>query len=227
MPYSTPAVVVFSGGQDSTTVAVKALYMHDEVHLITFDYGQRHKLEVEVAKDIMKKFQQQFPEKKLQMRVVNADIIGAFTPTALTDAGIEVAHGKEGELPNTFVPGRNIAFLTFASMYAYQVGAKHIYTGVCETDYSGYPDCRQNFVNALNKAINLGMDTTMAIVTPLMYLDKADTWALADRYGMLDFVRENTLTCYNGIVGDGCGTCPSCELRKKGLNEYNKRRATQ
>ena len=110
--------------------------------------------------------------------------------------------------------------MTLAAMYAYQVGAQTLITGVCETDFSGYPDCRNHFVQAQQTALQLGMDSNITIETPLMWLNKAQTWALADRYGNLDFIRNQTLTCYNGIIGDGCQTCPACELREKGLQEY-------
>ena len=127
---------------------------------------------------------------------------------------------QENGLPNTFVPGRNILFLTLAAIYAYQVGAEAVITGVCETDFSGYPDCRDDFVKALNQAVSLGLDRPIRFETPLMWLDKAETWALADHYGHLDTVRHQTLTCYNGIQGDGCGACPACELRRRGLDHY-------
>jgi 7-cyano-7-deazaguanine synthase len=118
------------------------------------------------------------------------------------------------------VPGRNILFLTLAGIYAYQIGADEVITGVCETDFSGYPDCRNDFVKAMNSALVQGMDRPFNIRTPLMWLNKAETWALADEYGALDLIRHETLTCYNGIIGDGCGGCPSCQLRKAGLNDY-------
>lgn len=138
----------------------------------------------------------------------------------MTRQDITVEDGDNGELPSTFVPGRNLLFLSFAGVLASQVGAKHIVTGVCETDFSGYPDCRDVFIKSLNVTLNLSMDDSFVIDTPLMWLDKAHTWELADRFGALNFVRERTLTCYNGVIADGCGKCPACKLRNKGLDEY-------
>ncbi|WP_114764492.1 7-cyano-7-deazaguanine synthase QueC [Vibrio rhodolitus] len=209
------AVVVFSGGQDSTTCLVKALTEYDEVHAITFDYGQRHKLEIEVA-------QQLAIELGVKAhKVMDVSLLNELAISSLTRDDIAVSHElQENGLPNSFVPGRNILFLTLAGIYAYQIGATAIITGVCETDFSGYPDCRDQFVKAMNGALNQGMDKQFSIETPLMWLNKAQTWALADHYNALSLVREKTLTCYNGILGDGCGDCPSCDLRKKGLDEY-------
>lgn len=141
--------------------------------------------------------------------------------SSLTRDDIPVSHElQENGLPNSFVPGRNILFLTLAGIYAYQIGAQAVITGVCETDFSGYPDCRNDFVKAMNNALVQGMDRNLDIVTPLMWLNKAETWALADQYDALQLVREKTLTCYNGVIGDGCGDCPACDLRKAGLNDY-------
>lgn len=209
------AVVVFSGGQDSTTCLVQALQQFDEVHAITFDYGQRHKLEIEVAQDLAKKLGVK-AHKVMDVGLLNELAIGS-----LTRDDIEVSHELQANgLPNSFVPGRNILFLTLAGIYAYQIGAETIITGVCETDFSGYPDCRNDFVKALNDALVLGMDKALTIATPLMWLNKAETWAMADSLGALDLIKNESLTCYNGIIGDGCGNCPSCGLRKAGLDEY-------
>ncbi|MCX9564678.1 7-cyano-7-deazaguanine synthase QueC, partial [Vibrio cholerae] len=140
---------------------------------------------------------------------------------SLTRDDIPVSHELQANgLPNSFVPGRNILFLTLAGIYAYQIGAATVITGVCETDFSGYPDCRNDFVQAMNQALTKGMDMSLTIRTPLMWLNKAETWALADQLGALDLVRHQTLTCYNGLIGDGCGECPACHLRKAGLNDY-------
>lgn len=147
-------------------------------------------------------------------------LLNQLAPNALTRDDIAVEDGKEGALPSTFVPGRNLLFMSFAGVLASQIQAKHIITGVCETDFSGYPDCRDIFVKSLNVTLNLSMDNQFVIHTPLMWLNKAETWGLADELGAFDFVREKTLTCYNGIVADGCGECPACKLRKKGLNDY-------
>ena len=209
------AVIVFSGGQDSTTCLVQALAEYDEVHAITFDYGQRHSGEIERAKQLAKKF------KIASHKVMDVSLLNELAISALTRDSIPVSHTlMENGLPNTFVPGRNILFLTLAGIYAYQLGAKTVITGVCETDFSGYPDCRDDFVKAMNSALKLGMEYDLKIKTPLMWLNKAETWALADKYQALETVRNKTLTCYNGIVGDGCGDCPACDLRSNGLNEY-------
>lgn len=209
------AVVVFSGGQDSTTCLVQALQQFDEVHAITFDYGQRHKLEIEVAQDLAKKLGVK------AHKVMDVGLLNELAISSLTRDDIEVSHELQANgLPNSFVPGRNILFLTLAGIYAYQIGAETIITGVCETDFSGYPDCRNDFVKALNDALVLGMDKALTIATPLMWLNKAETWAMADSLGALDLIKNESLTCYNGIIGDGCGNCPSCGLRKAGLDEY-------
>ncbi len=209
------AVVVFSGGQDSTTCLVQALKEFDEVHAITFDYGQRHKLEIEVAQALSKKLG------VTAHKVLDVGLLNELAISSLTRDDIPVSHElQENGLPNSFVPGRNILFLTLAGIYAYQIGAQTVITGVCETDFSGYPDCRDDFVKSMNQALVKGMDRELEIRTPLMWLNKAETWALADQYGALDLVRNETLTCYNGVIGDGCGDCPACDLRKAGLNDY-------
>lgn len=209
------AVVVFSGGQDSTTCLIQALANYDEVHCITFDYGQRHKLEIEVAQSVAKELG------VTAHKVMDVGLLNELAISSLTRDNIAVSHElQENGLPNSFVPGRNILFLTLAGIYAYQIGAEAVITGVCETDFSGYPDCRDEFVKSLNQSLVLGMARPLNIETPLMWLNKAETWALADQYSKLNFVREKTLTCYNGIIGDGCGDCPSCDLRKAGLEDY-------
>ncbi|KFZ36530.1 7-cyano-7-deazaguanine synthase [Shewanella mangrovi] len=209
------AIVVFSGGQDSTTCLVQALQQYDEVHAITFDYGQRHKAEIDVAKALASKLG------VASHKVLDVGLLNELAISALTRDNIPVSNElMDNGLPNTFVPGRNILFLTLAGIFAYQIGAEAVITGVCETDFSGYPDCRNDFVVALNKALELGMERHLRLVTPLMWLNKAETWALADHYGQLDLVRHHTLTCYNGIQGDGCGECPACKLRHQGLQEY-------
>lgn len=209
------AVVVFSGGQDSTTCLVQALKEFDEVHAITFDYGQRHKLEIEVAQALAKKLG------VAAHKVMDVGLLNELAISSLTRDDIPVSHElQENGLPNSFVPGRNILFLTLAGIYAYQIGAQTVITGVCETDFSGYPDCRYDFVKAMNSALVQGMDRELEIRTPLMWLNKAETWAMADQNDALELVRNETLTCYNGIIGDGCGDCPSCHLRKAGLNDY-------
>lgn len=209
------AIVVFSGGQDSTTCLIQALTQYDHVHCITFDYGQRHNQEIEVAKKVALELG------ATSHKVMDVGLLNELAVSSLTRDNIPVSHElQENGLPNSFVPGRNILFLTLAGIYAYQLGAESVITGVCETDFSGYPDCRDEFVKSINQSLVLGMDRKLRIDTPLMWLNKAETWALADKYGKLDYVRNQTLTCYNGVIGDGCGDCPSCDLRKNGLDEY-------
>ncbi|MGL5429247.1 MAG: 7-cyano-7-deazaguanine synthase QueC [Vibrio sp.] len=215
------AVVVFSGGQDSTTCLVQACQEFDEVHAITFDYGQRHKLEIEVAQRLAKQLG------VAAHKVMDVGLLNELAISSLTRDDIPVSHQLQANgLPNSFVPGRNILFLTLAGIYAYQIGATTIITGVCETDFSGYPDCRHEFVQAMNQALAKGMDLPLMIKTPLMWLNKAETWALADQLGALDLIRHHTLTCYNGLMGDGCGECPACQLRHAGLNHYLDHRTT-
>jgi len=206
------AVVVFSGGQDSTTCLFWALQQFAEVEAVTFDYNQRHRLEIDVAASIAK-------ELGVPHTVLDMSLLNQLAPNALTRSEIAIEQ-KEGELPSTFVDGRNLLFLSFAAVLAKQKGARHLVTGVCETDFSGYPDCRDIFIKSLNVTLNLAMDYQFVIHTPLMWLNKAETWKLADELGALDFVRTKTLTCYNGIIADGCGECPACNLRKRGLEQY-------
>ncbi|MET3293129.1 UNVERIFIED_CONTAM: 7-cyano-7-deazaguanine synthase [Brevibacillus sp. OAP136] len=206
------AVVVFSGGQDSTTCLFWAKKQFGEVEVLTFNYGQRHKQEIECARAIA-------AEQGVKHTILDMSLLNQLAPNALTRDDVAIEQ-KEGELPSTFVDGRNLLFLSFAAVYAKQAGARHLVTGVCETDFSGYPDCRDIFVKSLNVTLNLSMDYSFVIHTPLMWLNKAETWKLADELGAFDYVREKTLTCYNGIIGDGCGECPACKLRKAGLVSY-------
>ena len=208
------AIVVFSGGQDSTTCLFWAMEKFDEVIAVTFDYGQRHALEIACARDIAE-------ELGIEHHVLDMGLLNQLAPNALTRDDIEI-ETKEGELPSTFVEGRNMLFLTFAGVMAKVKGARHIVTGVCETDFSGYPDCRDIFIKSLNVTLNLAMDYNFVVHTPLMWIDKAQTWEMADQLGRLDYVRQKTLTCYNGVIGDGCGTCPACKLRQRGLETYLK-----
>lgn len=208
------AFVVFSGGQDSTTCLFWAKSMFAEVEAITFDYGQRHKAEIQCATEIAK-------ELGVRQTILDMSLLNQLAPNALTRQDIDIDQ-KEGELPTTFVDGRNLLFLSFAAIAAKQAGARHLVTGVCETDFSGYPDCRDSFIKSLNVTLNLSMDYPFVIHTPLMWLDKAETWRLADELGAFQFVREKTLTCYNGIPGDGCGECPACKLRRAGLEKFLK-----
>ncbi|MEN4768506.1 7-cyano-7-deazaguanine synthase QueC [Duffyella gerundensis] len=210
------AVVVFSGGQDSTTCLIQALQQYDEVHCVTFDYGQRHREEITVAQQLAKKLGAR------AHKVLDVNLLNELAISSLTRDNIPVPQWDPNAsgLPSTFVPGRNILFLTLASVYAWQVEAEAVITGVCETDFSGYPDCRDEFVKALNHAITLGMARDIRFETPLMWLNKAETWALADYWQQLPLIRNETLTCYNGIQGDGCGECAACHLRARGLQEY-------
>jgi 7-cyano-7-deazaguanine synthase len=212
---NSKALVVFSGGQDSTTCLFWALEQFREVEAVTFNYNQRHSLEIECAKNITN-------ELGLRHHILDMALLNQLAPSALTRDDIEVKDGEDGGLPSSFVPGRNLVFLSFAGILANQIGAKHIVTGVCETDFSGYPDCRDIFVKSLNVTLNLSMDSQFVIHTPLMWLNKEETWKLADELNALDFVREKTLTCYNGVIADGCGECPACKLRKRGLEDYLK-----
>ncbi|NLQ44575.1 7-cyano-7-deazaguanine synthase QueC [Streptococcus mutans] len=205
------ALVVFSGGQDSTTCLFLAMKHYEYVETVTFSYGQRHSQELEVAKEIA-------AEQGVKHHILDMSLLGQITENALTsDIAIET---KDGEVPNTFVDGRNHLFLSFAAVLAKQRKIRDIVTGVCQTDFSGYPDCRDVFVKSLNVTLNLAMDYEFVIQTPLMWLDKAETWELADQLGKFDYVRQKTLTCYNGIRGTGCRQCPACHLRQAGLEKY-------
>ena len=207
------ALVVFSGGQDSTTCLFWAINNFHQVATVTFDYNQRHKQEIECAQRIA-------ADLEVTHSIVDMGLLNQLTVNALTREDIAVKAGEQGQLPSTFVDGRNLLFLSFAAIIAKQRGIHHIITGVCETDFSGYPDCRDVFIKSLNVTLNLAMDYQFVIHTPLMWLNKAETWGLADKMGQLDYIRQNTLTCYNGTMGDGCGQCPACALRNAGLKEY-------
>ena len=211
---SEKALVVFSGGQDSTTCLFWALENFAEVEAVTFAYGQRHHAEIERAEAIAK-------ELGVRWTLLDMSLLNQLSPSSLTREGESVPETTtEGKLPSTFVPGRNLLFLSFAGVLAYGKGIRHLITGVCETDFSGYPDCRDGFVKAANLAISAALDTSFVIHTPLMWLTKKETWALADELGVLEKIRTETLTCYNGIVGDGCENCVACHLRTRGLEEY-------
>lgn len=211
---SEKALVVFSGGQDSTTCLYWALKHFAEVHTVTFGYGQKHSLEIECAKEIAAKAGVEF-------KYMDLSFIGSLGKNSLTDTSVKMDETKpDGTFPNTFVPGRNLFFLSIAAVYAREKGIRNIVTGVSQTDFSGYPDCRDSFIRSLNVTLNLAMDSQFIIHTPLMWIDKAQTWEMADRLGVLDLIRKETLTCYNGIKGDGCGHCPSCKLRREGLEKY-------
>lgn len=204
------ALVVFSGGQDSTTCLFWAKQQFSHVEAVTFAYGQRHDAEIEVAKEIA-------AELDVPHHILDLSLLGQLTSNALTRHDLDI---DNADVPNTFVDGRNHLFLSFAAVMAKQLGMHHIVTGVCETDFSGYPDCRDQFIKSLNVTLNLAMDYPFVIDTPLMWLDKKETWALADELGAFDYVKERTLTCYNGVIGPGCGECPACKLRQNGLTAY-------
>lgn len=208
------AVVVFSGGQDSTTCLFGAKKRYKEVIAVSFDYGQKHSLELECAKDICKKYD-------VEHHIMDLNLLNQLAPNSLTRVDIKVDKKKEEDkLPNSFVDGRNMLFLTFVAVFAKQRGINTIITGVSQSDFSGYPDCRDVFIKSLNVTLNLAMDYQFEVLTPLMWIDKAETWKLADDLGVLDIVKNETLTCYNGIKGNGCGECPACTLRKNGYLKF-------
>ena len=214
------AVVIFSGGQDSTTCLFWAAkeFGADQICAITFFYGQKHVVEVKQSEQICRLY-------NIPQCIVDISFLNDIVESQLLKHGDVNALNEKG-LPSSFVPNRNQLFITMAHAYAQKLGAMYLVTGVCETDYSGYPDCRQEFVDAIEKTTNLGSESSIRILTPLMYLNKAQTFDLANSLGMLDDVIQYSHTCYNGIRdkrhewGYGCGTCPACELRAKGWAEY-------
>ena len=210
------AVVVFSGGQDSTTCLFWAKKKYNEVIAVSFDYNQKHILELDCAKAICKKH-------GVEHHILDMTLLNQLAPNSLTRQDIAVdKSAPEHGTPNSFVDGRNLLFLSFVAVFAKQRGINTIITGVSQSDFSGYPDCRDVFVKSLNVTLNLAMDYQFEILTPLMWINKAETWKMADDLGVLDIVKNETLTCYNGIKGNGCGECPSCKLRKNGYLEYKK-----
>ncbi|APQ97330.1 7-cyano-7-deazaguanine synthase QueC [Clostridium botulinum] len=210
------AIVVFSGGQDSTTCLFWAKKKYKEVIAVSFHYNQKHKLELDCAKDICKKY-------NIEHHILDLNLLNQLAPNSLTrqDITVDKTAPKEG-VPNSFVDGRNLLFLSFVAVFAKQKGINTIITGVSQSDFSGYPDCRDVFIKSLNVTLNLAMDYEFEIITPLMWINKAETWKMAYDLGVLDIVKEETLTCYNGIKADGCGECPACKLRKKGYWEFEK-----
>lgn len=226
------AIVLFSGGQDSTVCLAWALERFAEVETIGFDYGQRHAVELAVRPVVREKMRGLKPEWAGRLRddhLIDLSVLGEVSETALTrDVAIEMA---DSGLPTTFVPGRNLVFLTFAGALAYRRGAKNLVAGMCETDYSGYPDCRDDTIKAMQVALTLGMDRRFVVHTPLMWIDKAATFALADEIGgeaLLQLVVEDTHSCYLGDRsqrhdwGYGCGECPACQLRAAGFAKWKK-----
>jgi len=211
------AVVVLSGGQDSATCLALAVrkYGANEVAAITFAYGQRHALETKFARRLARRFG------IAAHKVVKLDFYKSLTSNALMTPGAQIKKGKT--CPNTVVEGRNAIFLLAASVWAKELGAKDVYTGVSEADFSGYPDCREVFIRAQQRATRLALAWPVRFVTPFMHLSKADEWALADKLGILSVIENETLTCYNGIPGKGCGKCPACKLRNRGYAEFRAR----
>ncbi len=210
------SVVIFSGGQDSTTCLFWAKRNFGQITAVSFNYNQRHKLELECARNICKKCD-------IEHHILDLNLLNQLMPNSLTREDISVdKHTIPGRLPNTFVDGRNMLFITFAAIFAKQRGINHIVTGVSQSDYSGYPDCRDVFIKSVNVTLNLAMDYQFVLHTPLMWINKEETWKMAFDMGVLDIVINETLTCYNGIKGDGCGDCPACNLRKKGYLDFIK-----
>ena len=229
------ALVLFSGGQDSATCLAWALDRFPQVETLGFDYGQRHRVELDRREGLRQGLASLDPAWGRRLgpdHTLSLAALGDISDTALTRDS-EIALARDG-LPNTFVPGRNLVFLTFAAALAYRRGLRHIVGGMCETDYSGYPDCRDDTIKAMQVALNLGMERRFVLHTPLMWIDKAQTWALAERLGgqaLVDLVVEESHTCYLGERGQrhewgyGCGTCPACDLRAKGFSRYLAARA--
>ena len=230
MALHTSALVLFSGGQDSTTCLALALSKYERVETIAFDYRQRHSVELEARLRVLEQIKLQFPQwahKLGEDHLLDLAVLGQVSETSLTR---DVAFKMESSgLPNTFVPGRNLLFLTLAAALAYRRDLQVMVTGVCETDFSGYPDCRDDTMKAMQLALSLGMDKRFLIETPLMWIDKAETWELAQSIGgekLVDLIIEHTHTCYLGdrthrhAWGYGCGECPACDLRAKGFARW-------
>jgi 7-cyano-7-deazaguanine synthase len=227
---NSKALVLFSGGQDSATCLAWALDRYSYVETIGFNYGQRHVVELDCRGAVLAQLRDAYPtwsERLGEDHLLDMSLLGQISDTALTqDKAIEM---QRNGLPNTFVPGRNLLFFTFAATVAYRRGLEVLVGGMCETDYSGYPDCRDNTLKALQAALSLGMDCPMVVETPLMWIDKAATWAMAESLGgreLVNIITEHTHTCYRGdrsvrhAWGYGCGECPACELRRAGFDAY-------
>jgi 7-cyano-7-deazaguanine synthase len=224
------ALVLFSGGQDSATCLAWALDSFDTVETVGFDYGQRHRVELECRDDFRAEIVTLKPEWEGRLgpdHVLDLSVLGQVSETSLTREA-EIAM-RDDDLPNTFVPGRNLLFFTLAAALAYRRHLRHLVGGMCETDYSGYPDCRDDALKSLQVTLNLGMGSQQILHTPLMWIDKAASWQMAENIGgppLVDLIRTATHTCYLGVRdalhpwGYGCGTCPACELRVKGWQEY-------
>ena len=224
------ALVLFSGGQDSATCLAWALERFGRVETVGFDYGQRHRAELDVRREVRTGVAAAIPDGEARLgpdHMIDLGVLGELSETALTREA-EIAMRDDG-LPNTFVPGRNLIFFNFAATVAWRRDLRHIVGGMCETDYSGYPDCRDDTIKALQVALNLGMERRFVLQTPLMWLTKAETWKLAEAIGgrmLVEVIRERTLSCYMGDTatrhewGMGCGDCPACDLRRRGYREY-------
>jgi 7-cyano-7-deazaguanine synthase len=232
---ANPAIVLFSGGQDSTLCLAWALTRYDHVETVGFDYGQRHKAELEARHAVFSALAKDFPDlaaKRGEDHMVDLTALGAISQTALTrDTEIKLS---ESGLPNTFVPGRNLLFFTYAAAIGYRRGIMRLIGGMCETDYSGYPDCRNETLTALARSLQLGTDAPFQIETPLMWRDKAETWAMADALGgdkLVALIVEHSHSCYMGARdkrhdwGYGCGECPACQLRAAGYESWRRTRA--
>jgi 7-cyano-7-deazaguanine synthase len=226
----TTALVLFSGGQDSTTCLAQALAKYERVETVGFDYGQRHSVELQARLVVLQQMRAQFPQWAAKLgddHVLDLAVLGQVSETSLTrDTAFRM---ESSGLPNTFVPGRNLLFLTLAAALAYRRDLQVLVTGVCETDFSGYPDCRDDTMKAMQLALSLGMDKRFLIDTPLMWIDKAATWSMAEALGgraLVELIIEHTHTCYLGDRehrqdwGYGCGSCPACELRARGYAAY-------
>ncbi len=226
----TTALVLFSGGQDSTTCLAHALSRYERVETLGFDYGQRHRVELDARLAVLAQLRAQFPEWGARLgedHLLTLDVLAQLGGSSLTE---DVAFAMQADgLPNTFVPGRNLLFLSLAGALAYRRGLSVIVTGVCETDFSGYPDCRDDTMKAMQLALSLGLERRLLIETPLMWIDKAATWSMAQALGgdgLVQLIVEHTHTCYQGDRtqrhdwGYGCGSCPACELRARGWARY-------
>jgi len=227
---ATKALILFSGGQDSATVLAWALDKYDHVETVGFDYEQRHMVEMQCRLEVLAQMRAQFPgwaDKLGADRVLDLSVLGEISNTSLT-RNIEITANCDGP-PNTFVPGRNIIFLNFAAALGYRHGARDLVAGMCEADFSGYPDCRKETLDIAMRALSLGMDTEFTLHTPLMFLSKAGAWQLAEQLGgqkLVTLINQYSHTCYRGVRGArhdwgyGCGTCPACVLRAKGWTQY-------
>jgi 7-cyano-7-deazaguanine synthase len=230
MSQDNSAIVMFSGGQDSTTCLAWALERFERVETVAFDYRQRHRIELDARLTVLEEVKRRFPHWAARLaedHFIDLGVLGQISDTSLT-RDVAFVMEKDG-LPNTFVPGRNLLFLTFAAAIAWRRDIRHIVGGMCETDFSGYPDCRDDTVKAMQVALNLGMDRRFVLDTPLMWIDKAETWALASDLGgaaLVETILEHTHTCYEAVRGArndwgyGCGACPACVLRARGYRAW-------